>query len=247
MSRVVVTTEDGRYAGRFDWAKAGRWSDRDVNNNGSGGAGRGEAVMLTAGGKWVLEHWTNRQGQRNAYEWITAEDAQAWLIRNGETEAVEEYFGDEPDEVDRRVGRPEIGGRVTLALGADLLPAVDKFAARSGTSRAAAARRLAALGLSIVNPPEGMKPIVVTCDVVSGSIEIDPVEWVGDDARWHFVESPDIFGASDLGTDVEPWGEDEFGMERATAAVRDLGYTIGEWSQDEMNDQFWRATVTGRA
>lgn len=140
MSRVAVTTEDGRYAGHFDWDKAGRWSDR-------GGAGYGEAVMLTAGGKWVLEHWTLWQGMRNTYEWITAEDAQAWLIRNRETEAVEEYFGDEPDEVDKRAGRPEIGGRVTLSLGADLLAVVDAAAAGAGAKRAEMVRELVKAGL----------------------------------------------------------------------------------------------------
>lgn len=140
MSRVAVT-EDGQYAGHFDWGKAGRWSDRDVNGNGSGGAGYGEAVMLTAGGKWVLEHWTLMQGVRNTYEWITAEEAQAWLIRHGAHEVVEEYFGDEPDEVDRRAGRPEIGGRVTLALGTGNLARVDAWAEAEGISRAEWVRR----------------------------------------------------------------------------------------------------------
>ena len=141
MSRVAVTTEDGRNAGHFDWDKAGRWSDRDVNGNGSGGAGRGEAVMLTAGGKWVLEHWTYWQGQRCSYEWITAEEAHAWLLRNGETEAVEEYFGDQPEEVDRRAGRPEIGGRVTISLGTGNLGRVDAWAQAEGISRAEWVRR----------------------------------------------------------------------------------------------------------
>lgn len=247
MARVIVTSEDGSYNGRFDWDKALRWSDIDVNNNGSGGAGRGEAVMLTAGGRWVLEHWTFWADQRSTYKWIEAEDAQAWLIRSGEDAAVEEYFGDQPEEVDRRAGRPEIGGRVTIALGADLLPAVDEFAARAGINRAAAVRRLAALGLGIVNPRTGMKPVVIGCDVVTGHIEIDTENWADDDARWRFVEDPDIFGENALGCQVEPWGEDEPGIARATEAVRDLGYTVGDWNRDELNDQSWHAVVTGRA
>jgi len=147
MARVAVTDEDGRYAGHFDWSKAGRWSDLDpVSGNGSGGAGRGEAVMLTAGGKWVLEYWTHWQGQSDRYRWITAEDAEAWLLRNGEDEAITEHFGDEPEEVDRRAGRPEIGGAVHVRLG-ELLPAVDAYAAERGLNRAEAVRELTGAGI----------------------------------------------------------------------------------------------------
>jgi len=142
MSRVAVTTEDGAYAGRFEWDKADRWSDRDVNNNGSGGTGRGQAVMRTAGGKWVLENWTLWQGQRDTYRWITADEAQEWLLRNGEHGAVEEYFGEQPEEEDRRAGRPEIGGAVHVRLGA-LLPVVDRWAEFEGVSRAEWVRRAA--------------------------------------------------------------------------------------------------------
>jgi hypothetical protein len=140
MSRVAVT-EDGQYVGRFEWDKAERWSDRDYNGNGSGGAGRGEAVMLTAGGRWVLENWTNWQGQRNTYRYIIGNEAQAWLMRNGEDAAVEKYFGDLPEEEDRRAGRPEIGGRVTIALGTGNLERVDAWAQAEGISRAEWVRR----------------------------------------------------------------------------------------------------------
>jgi hypothetical protein len=141
MSRVAVTTQGGQYAGHFDWDKAARWSDRDaISGNGSGGPGAGEAVMLTAGGKWVIEHWTNWQGQSNRYHWITPEDAKAWLLRNGEDDAVAEYFGDRPEETDLG-GRPAIGGAVHVRLGAQI-DKVDAYAARHGVSRAEAVRRI---------------------------------------------------------------------------------------------------------
>lgn len=140
MARVAVTNEDGTHAGHFDWAKASRWSDRDVNGNGSGGAGRGEAVMLTAGGQWALEHWTIWQGQVNTYQWITPDEAHAWLLRNRDTEAVDEHFGDQPDEVDLG-GRPPIGKPVLVRLG-DQAGKVEAYAARHGLSRAEAVRRL---------------------------------------------------------------------------------------------------------
>lgn len=244
MSRVAVTTEDGRYAGHFDWDKAGRWSDRDViTGDGSGGAGVGEAVMLTAGGKWALEHWTNWQGQSNRYHWINAEEAHAWLLRNGENEAVEEYFGDQPEEINLG-GRPAIGGEALVRLG-ELRAPIDEYAARAELSRAAAVRRLAGFGLATVTLPVGMKPIVIECDVVTGRIEMDDASWADGDARWGFIADPFGSGANVMGTEVEPWGMDEFGMERATEAVRALGYTISEWEGEPGGT--WKAIVTGRA
>jgi hypothetical protein len=244
VSRVAVTREDGTNAGRFDWAKAARWSDLDViSNGGSGGAGAGEAVMLTAGGRWVMEHWTHWQGQSNRYEWITADEAHHWLLRNGANEAVVEYFSDLPDEVDLG-GRPPIGGAAFVRLG-DHLPAIDEFAARAGLKRAAAVRRLAAIGLRAVTLPPGMKPIVIECNVVTGRIEVDGTDdWADRDARWDFIVDR-CSGASALGVTVEPWGENEFSMERATQAVRDLGYTIGEWEGESGGT--WKTVVTGRA
>lgn len=148
MSRVAVTRQDGTPAGRFDWAKASRWSDLDaVNGNGSGGAGAGEAVMLTAGGRWVLEHWTHWQGQSNRYEWITAGEAHEWLLRNGATEAVVAYFSDLPDEVDLG-GRPAIGGKASISLGDDLLSRITVYAAGRGISRAEAVRQFSEAGLA---------------------------------------------------------------------------------------------------
>jgi hypothetical protein len=140
MSRVAVTAQDGSHVGHFDWDKASRWSDRDYNGNGSGGAGAGAAVMRTSGGKWAIEHWTLWQGQRNRYHWITPEEAHAWLLRNGENEAVEKHFGDQPEEIDLG-GRPAIGAPVHVRLG-DQAGKVDAYAAKHGLSRAEAVRRI---------------------------------------------------------------------------------------------------------
>lgn len=142
-----------------------------------------------------------------------------------------------------QAGRPEIGAAIHVRLG-DLLPAIDEFAARAGLSRAAAVRRLTTLGLAAVTPPDGMRPIVIGCDVVTGRIEIKTADWSDDDARWDFAISPDN-GAVMNAADVEPWGEGELGMERATEAARDLGYTVGEWT--ECDGQTWHAVVIGRA
>jgi hypothetical protein len=154
MSRVSVyetTHEGGNYgetklAGWFNYAQAARWSDADYNGDGSGGAGRGEAVMLTAGGKWVLERWTRWQGERDTYEYISDETARDWLLRNGEDAAVREHFAELAEEEDRRPGRPGIGGAVHVRLG-ELVGRVDAYAAANGLSRAEAVRKLVEAGL----------------------------------------------------------------------------------------------------
>ena len=128
--------------GWFDYHKAMHWSDADYNGNGSGGTGRGQAIHLTSGGKWVLENWTRWEGEADHYEYITGEQARDWLLRNGEDKAVADHFGDIPEEEDRRPGRPEIGPPVNVRLGTDLLGLVDAYAKRQSVSRAEAIRRL---------------------------------------------------------------------------------------------------------
>lgn len=136
-----------KLAGWFDWDKAARWSDADYNGNGSGGTGRGQAVILTAQGKWVLENWTRWQSESDRYEYISGGDAREWLLRNNEDEAVDQHFGEISEEEDRRGGRPEIGAPVHVRLG-DLLGKVDEYAGAQGVSRAEAVRRLVETGLA---------------------------------------------------------------------------------------------------
>lgn len=49
---------------------------------------RGETLYYTAAGKWILEHWSRWQDEREWYEYITDEQAWEWLVENGENEAV---------------------------------------------------------------------------------------------------------------------------------------------------------------
>jgi hypothetical protein len=130
--------------GHFDGDKAQRWDDADYNGNGSGGTGRGQAVLRTSGGRWVLEHWTRWQGERSGHEFITDDAAREWLLRNDYDKAVTEHFGEIEDE--RGPGRPAIGEPVNIRLG-DLLGRVDAFAAAAGRTRADAIRELVASGL----------------------------------------------------------------------------------------------------
>lgn len=89
--------ESGQVWAAFDYDRIrGRWSDIDpVSGAGSGGPGRGEAVILTGNGraKWVLEKWTNWGGEAARHERLDDEDAREWLERNEFSAAVAEYFG----------------------------------------------------------------------------------------------------------------------------------------------------------
>jgi hypothetical protein len=45
-------------------------------------------------------------------------------------------------------------------------------------------------------------------------------------------------------TTIEPWGAEEYGMGRATAAIEELGYSlIGQWIQSDAPVEEWTASV----
>lgn len=134
---------DRKRVGTFDRSKAERWSDKDdYHEAGSGGPGAGQAVLRTATGKWVLQHWTLWQGQEDRHEFITEGVAREWLLRNDFDTAVEKYMGGEIEiEEDRRPGRPEIGGETKIRLGDELLDRADRLAETQGISRAELVRR----------------------------------------------------------------------------------------------------------
>lgn len=93
MERINVY-RDGRLAGWFDWhAKKDSWQQED------NGRDSGADLILTAGGKWVLFHWSKWTGDRQWYELITPENARLILLEREEFEDVEKYFGETlPDE-----------------------------------------------------------------------------------------------------------------------------------------------------
>jgi hypothetical protein len=261
MTRINIYTSDDEQAygygkpsllGWFDPATSEafeqdtRWDGNNMVGVITGSQWVDECLYRTKGGKWVRNNNATRyMGGPNTFEFLADDEARDWLLRSEcNDEAIERFFGDVAEEEDRRPGRPTIGEPVGVRLG-DHLPAIDEFAARAGLKRAAAVRRLAAIGLRAVTLPPGMQPIVVECNVVTGRIEIDGTDdWADRDARWEFIVDR-CSGASALGVTVEPWGENEFSMERAGQAVRDLGYTIGEWEGEAGGT--WRAVVTGRA
>jgi len=84
MSRQPIG-DDGTW---FDPEKANQWEEEtewDGRNHislATGSQWDHQQLFHTAGGKWVLHHWSQWQGSRPSWELITAKDAAAWLIRN---------------------------------------------------------------------------------------------------------------------------------------------------------------------
>jgi len=156
MGRINILAEDGTLAGHFLTEKATlfsdgkRWDGNNMIGESSGSQWVDEYLYRTAGGKWVLNVDSTRyMSGPDRFEYATAEQAREWLLRSkNNDEAIEKYFGDIPDEEDRRPGRPEIGEPVQVRFG-DLLSAVDAYAAAKGIKRAEAIRQLVSAGLAV--------------------------------------------------------------------------------------------------
>jgi hypothetical protein len=158
MARTYITTISDSYetdAPReyFDLDKVERWDGAkswDGQNNAdiNVGANAGQAILRTAGGRWVLHSWSNWVGTPDSYNWATDEQAQEWLLFNGHDNAATAHFG--PAAEERAVGRPEIGGRVCVRLG-ELVDPLDAWAAENGMSRADAVRYAVSQMLARVN------------------------------------------------------------------------------------------------
>jgi hypothetical protein len=84
MRRVL---EDGRW---FDETKAKRFNEdtrfdgRNMISKATGSQWAHEALYRTAGGKWILHHWSAWQGSTPGYREISNDEAARWLVANGE-------------------------------------------------------------------------------------------------------------------------------------------------------------------
>ena len=155
MTRTVVTARidyddadcspdfDAR-VGWFDRAKATcfeegtRWDGNNKVGLCSDRPWEHEALYRTAGGRWVLNHWSNWQGSTETYHFISDDEAHDWLIRSEDNEeALAEHF-DLPDEAEpRTMGRPPIGDQISVAMPTPLLVRIDAAADVAGVSRSA--------------------------------------------------------------------------------------------------------------
>lgn len=150
MTRITIRTGDGGVLGWFDpdtateYREAREWDGSNHISVPTGQQGRHQALYRTSGGRWVLRHYSDWQGEMPSHEYITDGQAKDWLILNEHDAAVEDHFGAIEDE--RGPGAPvTVGGKpINVRLGDDLLAKVDQRAAEAGTSRADMIRQLVA-------------------------------------------------------------------------------------------------------
>jgi hypothetical protein len=128
-----------KFAGRTEWNGHNQVSVHAGEHN-------HEDIYHTAGGRWVRNWYSDWQGSPDAYEFITPERAQEWLILNNDDEAVERLFG-EP-EPERGPGRPAVGPMVNVRMDDEMIARLDEEAATRGESRAATIRRMLIYGLA---------------------------------------------------------------------------------------------------
>lgn len=155
MHRINVRLNDDDGSGnRYGWfdldaaveivPEATRW---DGNNNISVHTPHRldhERLIRTAGGRWVLDHWSQLQGREAVVSYITDEQALEWLMVNDSDDIVAKYFGEqEPERGPNRGGRPTIGGPLPVTMiGDDVLARVQQETAQQGTPQAVTVREL---------------------------------------------------------------------------------------------------------
>ena len=84
MARIALTDGTGKW---FDVDKAQKFKDAedwDGNNNISMSAGEYCHHMLyrTASGRWILDRWSQWQGDNETYTEITDQEAAEWFMKN---------------------------------------------------------------------------------------------------------------------------------------------------------------------
>lgn len=86
MHRIALTDGSGAW---FDseaaeqFKETTHWNGNNHISNATGSQWEHECLYRTAGGRWVLNHWSQYQGSAETYEEITNADAASWLSRNG--------------------------------------------------------------------------------------------------------------------------------------------------------------------
>lgn len=110
-----------------------------------------QMLYRTKGGRWVLNFWSQYQGVAEKYEFVDDATAKDWLIRNGEDDAVQRWFGELEEESGPNLGgRPSIGPKIEVRLPQAVLDRVE--ALRGGRERADVLRDLIAAGLDALSP-----------------------------------------------------------------------------------------------
>ena len=155
MTRVNVTSDGyGHVVGWFNidtatgYPEGTRWDGRNKISLATGASSEHQYLYRTAGGRWVVNHWSQWQGVPESYRFVTDEEAREWLIRCEYPEAEVEAATGVPVESERGPGRPEIGPAFSVRFPADLLARVDAAAEAAHVSRAGWLREVAERAVS---------------------------------------------------------------------------------------------------
>lgn len=150
MDRTTITGPEGQLWW-FDRDKADefeettRWDGHSRVSIPAGGGYAHERLYHTAGGRWVLERYSQWEGTPRTFEYIANDEARDWLILCEHEEAVEKFFGEIEDE--RGPGRPEIGNPLKVHLG-DVAAIVETYSAEHSVTKSEAVRQLIHKGAS---------------------------------------------------------------------------------------------------
>ena len=138
-------TNQTRVVGHFNRDKATEYPEGtrfDGNNHISLATGtqwEHEALFRTAGGRWVLNWWSQWQGTVPTWQYVEPEWAREWLLRNEyDDDAVEAALGVvvAEEESPGEYGRPLVGPKIEVRLDAFTLTVLDALAAADGKKRA---------------------------------------------------------------------------------------------------------------
>ncbi len=87
-TRVKVTREPGQIVGWFnpDSAKQfdeSTWHDgSNFISKATGSQWEHETLFYTASGNWILNCWSQYQGQNESYEYVDSDFAAEWFVKN---------------------------------------------------------------------------------------------------------------------------------------------------------------------
>lgn len=131
------------------YKEATRWDGNNHISVNTGSQWDHEALYRTKAGRWVLNTWSQWEGREERYTFVDDAAAKDWLLRNEEDAAVEQWFGElEEESGPSKGGRPKVGPEINIAYPEDLLKRIKAAADRSGLSRAAWLRQVAAAAVS---------------------------------------------------------------------------------------------------
>jgi hypothetical protein len=86
MRRIALTSPAGNWfdSDKAECIKEESWHDgSNWISKATGSQWEHESLYRTAGGQWVLHHWSNFQGKSASYVLVDSDTAAQWLVKQG--------------------------------------------------------------------------------------------------------------------------------------------------------------------